>query len=112
MSDPVRRVGLLSRAFETDWEGAAPRQKPQTAFHAGQPDFVRPGRFMATMQVGAGAGGAGGCEVGDCVWGGRAGEAGVSNPKFGSKPATEDARSFHTLTQGMRSRPCAGCLSS
>eukprot|EP00198_Chlamydomonas_reinhardtii_P005138 XP_001694474.1 predicted protein [Chlamydomonas reinhardtii] len=50
VSDPVRRVGLLSRAFETDWEGAAPRQKPQTAFHAGQPDFVRPGRFMATMQ--------------------------------------------------------------
>ncbi|KAG2432564.1 hypothetical protein HXX76_008909 [Chlamydomonas incerta] len=50
VGDPVRRVGLLSRAFESDWEGAAPRQKPQTAFHAGQPDAVRPGRFMATLQ--------------------------------------------------------------
>ncbi|KAG2454128.1 hypothetical protein HYH02_001164 [Chlamydomonas schloesseri] len=50
VGDPVRRVGLLSRAFQEDWDGAAPRQKPQTAFHAGQPDFVRPGRFMATLQ--------------------------------------------------------------
>lgn len=38
------------QAFEQDWDGAAPRQKPQTAFHAGQPDWVRPGRFMATLQ--------------------------------------------------------------
>ncbi|GIL92422.1 hypothetical protein Vretimale_6501 [Volvox reticuliferus] len=50
VSDPLRRVGLLAAAFERDWDGAAPKQKPQTAFHADQPDWVRPGRFMATLQ--------------------------------------------------------------
>ncbi|KXZ50118.1 hypothetical protein GPECTOR_18g92 [Gonium pectorale] len=50
VGEPLRRVALLTRAFESDWDGAAPRQKPQTAFHANQPDFVRPGRFLATLQ--------------------------------------------------------------
>ncbi|GIL68488.1 hypothetical protein Vafri_21758 [Volvox africanus] len=50
VSDPLRRVGLLAAAFERDWDGAAPKQKPQTAFHANQPDGVRPGRFLATLQ--------------------------------------------------------------
>ena len=34
-----------------DWEGAAPRQAPQTAAQRGQPDYVRPGRFMATLRT-------------------------------------------------------------
>ena len=37
------------RAFCEDWEGAAPRQKPQSQAHKGQPDFVRPGRFLTTL---------------------------------------------------------------
>ncbi|KAG1672207.1 hypothetical protein FOA52_002908 [Chlamydomonas sp. UWO 241] len=46
---PATRLGLLSRAFCEDWEGAAPRQKPQSSAQKGQPDWVRPGRFMATL---------------------------------------------------------------
>ncbi|GLC37631.1 hypothetical protein PLESTF_001640200 [Pleodorina starrii] len=50
VGEPLRRVALLARAFESDWDGAAPRQKPQTSFHANQPDWVRPGRLLATLQ--------------------------------------------------------------
>ncbi|KAG2493512.1 hypothetical protein HYH03_008328 [Edaphochlamys debaryana] len=50
VGDPLRRVALLSRTLEQDWDGAAPRQKPQTSFQADQPDWVRPGRFLATLQ--------------------------------------------------------------
>ncbi len=38
------------RAFAEDWEGAAPRQTPQTPDRQDQPDFVRPGRFLSTLQ--------------------------------------------------------------
>ena len=51
VTDPSMRVALMSRAFCEDWDGAAPRQKPQTAAQKGQPDFVRPGRFMSALHL-------------------------------------------------------------
>lgn len=51
VADPSMRVALMSRAFCEDWEGAAPRQKAQTAAQKGQPDFVRPGRFMSALHL-------------------------------------------------------------
>eukprot|EP00195_Chlamydomonas_chlamydogama_P008745 CAMPEP_0202897154 /NCGR_PEP_ID=MMETSP1392-20130828/5993_1 /ASSEMBLY_ACC=CAM_ASM_000868 /TAXON_ID=225041 /ORGANISM="Chlamydomonas chlamydogama, Strain SAG 11-48b" /LENGTH=366 /DNA_ID=CAMNT_0049582727 /DNA_START=253 /DNA_END=1353 /DNA_ORIENTATION=- len=51
VADSAARVGLLSRTFSEDWEGAAPRQKPQSADRREQPDWVRPGRFMATLHA-------------------------------------------------------------
>lgn len=49
--DPTMRVALISRAFCEDWDGAAPRQKAQTAAQKDQPDYVRPGRFMAALTL-------------------------------------------------------------
>ncbi|GAX77155.1 hypothetical protein CEUSTIGMA_g4600.t1 [Chlamydomonas eustigma] len=51
VGDSTKRVALLSRAFCEDWEGAAPRQKAQNNAIKGQPDFVRPGRFMTTLNA-------------------------------------------------------------
>lgn len=52
VADPMRRVSLLDKALRDDWEGAAPRG-PTAALegspHQGQPDYVRPGRFLATL---------------------------------------------------------------
>ncbi|MEW5305368.1 MAG: hypothetical protein WDW36_007911 [Sanguina aurantia] len=61
VSDGLKRVGLLDRAFSDDWDGAAPQKKSTaaaaaaaTAAAAGgkaSQDFVRPGRFLSTLHA-------------------------------------------------------------
>ncbi|MEW5314075.1 MAG: hypothetical protein WDW38_005598 [Sanguina aurantia] len=59
VSDSLKRVGLLDRAFSKDWDGAAPQKKATAAAAAAaaaaggksSPDFVRPGRFLSTLHA-------------------------------------------------------------
>lgn len=58
VNDSLKRVGLLDRAFAEDWDGAAPQKKSSgtgTAAATGNvkpvPDYVRPGRFLATLHA-------------------------------------------------------------
>lgn len=58
VNDSLKRVGLLDRAFAEDWDGAAPQKKSTRTGAAAAvggvkpvPDFVRPGRFLATLHA-------------------------------------------------------------